>query len=120
MKSEKELALELLDVAGYYDNCEKLVDQQIGYIRSAFDMSDENVQELSVLVKKVLARDDVINGVADMYVNLFSLVELNDIVEFYKSPTGSKWMGLIPDITNRTHAILETAFTEVMGELSVE
>ena len=61
---------------------------------------------LDTLFKRVLERKaEALDLVAPLYAERFSVAELNEVIAFYKSPTGAKFISAQPQILQQSMAI---------------
>ena len=55
--------------------------------------------------------DQVIEDFIDIYVEIFTEKELKDILKFYKTKTGKKFVEVLPDITQKSMLVGTDIFT---------
>lgn len=77
---------------------------------------------MPVLMEKMAARvNEMEDSIVDIYANNFSGAELRDLIAFYKSPTGQKFLEKTPLITQQTmaagHKFGQSAGAEAQKEM---
>lgn len=88
-KSKNELAEELLNIFNTKEVLEKSIKESMN------NVSKENLPYQSIMreyMVKYMSWDNIKADFAQAYADNFSEEELGDIVKFYKSPVGQKWI----------------------------
>jgi len=123
-----ELAIQVLDVTKF-DNMMKTMQQQVGAsIRAQFSeyadcadaqpVMDEFVGAIADKVAESVGSDDFKADVAAVYSETFSEEELREIVDFYQSPLGRKWIDRMPELMQKSMQISQTRMQAIAPELT--
>jgi len=71
-------------------------------IKNRYDKIEEtNMQTLKTIMKKMLDED-----IVSLYDKYFTQKEINDLIKFYKSPTGQKFVNVTPELSKELALIM--------------
>jgi hypothetical protein len=124
--SHRKAALNLIEVA----NVEKLLDQVIvsveAMMRQQFNGMDlppegqaaaEKLQkEIIVWMSEIFQWEQMKNLYVDLYADVFSEQELNELIEFYQSPLGRKLLAKMPELMQKSMMKTQAVIQEKMPE----
>jgi uncharacterized protein len=128
-KDEKTaLAIQVLEVTKF-DNIVKAMQQQVGAgIRSQFPqyadcadaqpVMDEFVGAVSDKVAQTVGSDDFKADIAAIYSESFSAEELREIIDFYQSPLGRKWIERMPELMQKSMQISQSRLQAMTPEIT--
>lgn len=78
----------------------------------------EELQQRSLeMIREELAWEKIKGEIITIYVELFTEEELTQLLEFYKSPVGTKLIGQQPELSRRTLAITEARTMALMPKI---
>ena len=105
---------EMLTVSGSLDGARELVPQLLAFVKQQQpDMPDEDIRRLETLL-----REQVIDRIADLYAPVYakylSLDDLKQIVAFYQSPVGKKWVNATSEIAQGSSQIEQQLTEELL------
>jgi len=117
-----KLGREIVEASGATRAFEGVVPSIIQQTANIFTQQNPDLQKEIIASLKVLASDfekrkvEVADIVARVYATRFSEAELNEILTFYRSPTGKKFVVQLPTILEESYAKAQ----EWGGKLSEE
>ncbi|MFV3073807.1 DUF2059 domain-containing protein [Niveispirillum fermenti] len=110
--ARQEKAAELLRVSGAANIGEQLIVAMLHEMeQQMIDRNPGHAGEIRSLLQEYFvpeakaALPDLIRGLAGIYATQFTMAELDDIIRFYRTPTGSKLVQSLPMITQQSMAI---------------
>ncbi|HOY10305.1 MAG TPA: DUF2059 domain-containing protein [Candidatus Omnitrophota bacterium] len=89
---KKELILNLLKANLARDNMQKIFNQII----------EQAPEETQSRLRKILLPDEIIERLVPLYSKYYSSEELQDLINFYTSPTGKKHLEKTPELLEET------------------
>jgi hypothetical protein len=119
-------AKEMMDVAGVarqLDQMMPLLVQQLtrAFVAVAPDKADEIRSVFSQLTTKFIDRKgELIDKVAGLYAEHLTLVDLNAIASFYRSPAGTRFIAIQPLVTKESMQIGQRRGSELGREIEAE
>lgn len=124
---EMDAAVELLALmdmdkmmAGMQEHVEMMLHSQIQPLAScaaAQPAVETFSKEASALITNQLSGETFLPEIAELYVEVFSLDELQGMIEFYRSPLGQKLLARMPELMQRSMSIGEQQMMAVMPKL---
>lgn len=124
---EMEAAIELLALmdleqmmTGMQDQIEGMMRTQMQSLAScpaAQTAVDEFSRESSGLLTRYLGGDAFLAKVAEIYVEVFTLEEIQGVIEFYRSPVGRKLLDKMPELMHRSMEVSQEMLADVMPQI---
>ncbi len=124
---EMEAAIELLALmdmdqmmAGMQQQMEAMMSSQMQSVVSCPAMQpvvDAFSRESSLLMTEQFSGESFLPSIAELYVEVFSLEELQGMVEFYRSALGQKLLEKMPELMQRSMVIAEQQMHEIMPKI---
>jgi len=105
-EAKKQLILRLLEANGARENMNNVFAMIIA------KAPEESRQEL----KSMLKTDEIIERLVPIYARYYTENDLKELITFYKSPVGSKHLGLTPKIMEESLAAAIVYFQEKAGD----
>ncbi|MGO8704039.1 MAG: DUF2059 domain-containing protein [Candidatus Brocadiia bacterium] len=116
-KEHLAAAMELLQTMQMDKTCAQVIDASV---EMQIKTNPELAPYRSVMqdfLRKYMGWDGIKDGMAKVYMDEFTTVELMDITAFYKTPTGQKLALRLPALMTKGGAIGQQRVQEHMGEL---
>jgi hypothetical protein len=124
--SHKRAALKLMEVT----NAKDMMDQRLvlfeGLLEQTIDASDltpeeqeaanDTKKELMDWCSDILDWEKLRDQIADIYVQVFTEDELNELIRFYQSPVGQKLLEKTPEIMQKSVEIVQTILQDKLSE----
>jgi len=124
--THKEAALKLLEVT----NTQKMLDQYMTSFETmmekqfdALELPSEGREAAKALQKEMmewlsgfLAWEQMKDTYVDIYVEVFTEDELNELIEFYQSPLGQKLLKKMPELLQKTMQKTQAILQEKMPD----
>lgn len=83
----------------------KMVDGMLQQMAAGMAASGRNELQdpkrqktMRLVIEEALPYDEMIEWSAEVYARRFTAAELNDVIKFYKTPSGAKLMAALPEI----------------------
>jgi len=125
--SHKKAAEELLIVTNAEKTMERVYPQMETMFKNIIKQSNipaENVeiaerylQRIMELVMDEISWEKLKPQLIEIYLEVYSESELNEIVAFYKSPTGQKFIAKMPELMTATMKINQTNLQRIMPKI---
>ncbi|MBU8934360.1 MAG: DUF2059 domain-containing protein [candidate division Zixibacteria bacterium] len=126
--SHKKTALELLEIT----NAEETFDQMLTSMESmmeqqliATDLTQEAKEASQAMQKEMMdwmsgffSWEQLREQYADIYVEVFTEGELKELIEFYQSPIGQKFLSKMPDIIQKSMELTQTVALDMWPEFN--
>jgi len=110
--SHRKAAIKLIEVADTRTMLDRVmiaIDQMVAQQLASLDLPPEGRKEAQTLQKEIMAWfSDSFPWVqmrliyADIYIDVFTEAELNELTEFYKTPLGQKMLKKMPELIEKT------------------
>jgi hypothetical protein len=124
--SHKKTVLKLLEVT----NSQKMLDQTTTWMESMMRQQFDNLQlspegreaaaavqkEMMAWFSEFLAWEKVRDIFIDIYIDVFTEDELNELIGFYQSPVGQKMLRKMPELMEKSMQKSQAIFQEKMPE----
>jgi hypothetical protein len=124
--SHREAALELLEITNarqmldqYMASFEQMMSQQL----SSMDLPPDGQEAAKAVQKEMmdwlsefLAWDQMKGMYVDIYIEVFTEEEVNELIEFYKSPLGQKLLAKMPELMQKTMQKTQAMLQQKMPE----
>ena len=124
--SHKKTVLKLLEVT----NSQKMLDQMTTWIESMMRQQFDNLQlppegreaaatvqkEMMTWFSEFLTWEKVRDRFIDIYIDVFTEDELNEIIGFYQSPVGQKMLRKMPELIEKSMQKTQAILQEKMPE----
>jgi hypothetical protein len=116
-------AKELMTVMHSADNFKAMMPQLMMALKPAIVQGRPEVEkDYDVLVPALLAAmssklDPMLDKIAGIYAAKFSAAELREVINFYKGPTGQKFITQLPSIMQESITIGQQFGQQLAGEL---
>lgn len=106
--SPDSVAMQLSRLVLTKDGYESVIKQMMqGMLQASGQLPDAKTQkELQAVMLEVLPYDEMLQFNAKVYGKRFKDSELQDIIAFYKTPTGAKLVKSMPDISGDVGALV--------------
>ena len=120
--AQVQLAREMIEFNGSLRAVDEIVPAYLDQTRNMFaannpDLAGPLTEVAAGLRKEFDAkRSEIVDGIAQAYAARFTEAELRELIAFYKSPTGTKFVAVLP-------AVLQESFARMQawsGKLSQE
>jgi hypothetical protein len=112
--TQVQLARELIESNGSLRALDEIVPNYLEQARRMFAQNNPDLTgplgEVTVSLRKEFEakRGEVLDGIANAYASRFTEAELKELVAFYKSPTGKKFVTVLP-------AVLQESFERMQA-----
>jgi len=123
MTTHQRAAEELLIMSGADRNAQTMAktisDAQLGNLPPGIPPAKVEKMRTAIegWTQKVLGWKNMREPMIEMYVEAYTEKELNEIMAFYKTPTGAKSLELMPELTQKGAAISQALATARQAEL---
>ena len=124
---QRALAEEMLEVSqasSVLDNMSKQVDamfaqtvQQMNLTGDKQAEAEKYQQRLNTIMKEELSWDKLKGQFVDVYVDVFSEEELEELVEFYKSPLGQKLIVKMPQLMQESMGLAQKQMQSIIPKI---
>ncbi len=111
--SKNKKVKEFLEVSGAAKMGEQVVSSMIEMFKSSY--SDVQIEFWNEF-KKEIKSDQLIDLVTPIYAKHYTEQELNELINFYKSPIGQKTVNLLPVITEESMAVGQQWGMDIAGK----
>jgi hypothetical protein len=125
--AKTSLALELMDVTHYDQNMQAMQAQVGAMMEKQFDSFATCDKALPVIrefsmavgekVSVVLGSREMKVDVASTYAEVFSEEELREILEFYRTPLGKKFLDRMPELMQKSMQMSQDRLKSLMPEI---
>lgn len=115
--SHKKAAEKLLDMIGMKNVLEQSIEQMLDFQLQQQPALMPYKEVMMKFLKKHMSFESLKNDFINMYVSEFTEKELNDITEFYQTPTGKKTIEKIPALMAKGAQIGEEKVRQNLPEL---
>jgi hypothetical protein len=115
--AEEKAANELLDVTKFEKLMDDSINASVDMIKKMDPRMESHESTLREFYKKHMSAATLRKDVVNMYVEIFTAKEINDMIAFYKTETGQKMLFKSPEIIQRSMQLAQTRVMENMGEL---
>lgn len=116
-EAERKASNELLDVTHF----EQVIGDSLNASIQMMKEMNPDMEKHEVTVRnffdKCMDVKSLRKEMVDMYSEVFTASELNDIVAFYKTTTGQKAMEKLPEIMQKSMQVAQVRVMKNMGEL---
>lgn len=126
-ESELELAVQLLALmdmdqmmTSMHQQFETMFDEQIKQFTTCEAMRpaiQAYSREMADLASTSLSANDFMPEVAQVYVDVFTEDELQELLAFYQSPLGQKMLEKMPELMQRSMTIAQQQMTTIMPQI---
>ncbi len=123
-------AEQLLEVLRMGENFDNAMQQATGMQKNMLSQMDLSEEEMAAAQKAAQSSMKVTmekfswanmkEMFVDIYAEVFTVEELNDIIAFYESPQGQKFVEKQPELTRVTMQKMQAVMAEVMPEIQKE
>ena len=124
---QRALAEEMLEVSqasSVLDNMSKQVDamfaqtvQQMNLAEDKKAEAEKYQQRLNVIMKEELSWNKLKGQFVDVYVDVFSEEELEELVAFYKSPLGQKLIVKMPQLMQESMGLAQKQMQSIIPKI---
>lgn len=124
---QRALAEEMLEVSqasSVLDNMSKQVDamfaqtvQQMNLTKDKQAEAEKYQQRLNTIMKEELSWDKLKGQFVDVYVDVFSEEELEELVAFYKSPLGQKLIVKMPQLMQESMGLAQKQMQSIIPKI---
>lgn len=124
---QRALAEEMLEVSqasSVLDNMSKQVDamfaqtvQQMNLTEDKQAEAEKYQQRLNTIMKEELSWDKLKGQFVDVYVDVFSEEELEELVAFYKSPLGQKLIVKMPQLMQESMGLAQKQMQSIIPKI---
>jgi uncharacterized protein len=124
---EMELAVELLALmdmdkmfAGIQENMEQMMQAQIAAVSDCDALRpaiERFSKEMGGEVMGMLKADAFLADIAQIYVDVFPIDELQGMLDFYRSPLGQKMLEKMPELMQRSMEISQNQMAEMIPKV---
>ncbi len=126
-RASAEQLLEVLKMGDNFDNAMQQVSGMQKSILSQMDLSEEEMvvaekaaqSSMKVTMEK-FSWANMKEMFVDIYAEVFTAEELDDIIAFYESPQGQKYVEKQPELTRVTMQKMQAVMAEIMPEIQKE
>lgn len=99
LKSSVEMVRLMVTRESYVDSISQMSEQMLTSMRQqGTAMPGDAATRLKKAVMECLPYDEMVGWSAEVYATRFSLKELNDLISFYRTPTGQKLARSLPSL----------------------
>ena len=114
---ERKAALELVRLVTPPEAYEQMMQQMIGSMLPAMQQQGaqfppDAAEKMQKALREVLTYDELLNWTADVYATRFSVVEMKQLIVFYKTPVGKKLARLLPELSGEAGKKMGTLLPE--------
>lgn len=114
----KEKAVEkLMKVMKVKENIDKSLDNVMSMQEKAFQNKPQVIAEIKKFYKKNIGWEAQKADIINIYKELFSEKEINNLIAFYETPTGKKMVELEPKIQEKLMKMTMARMQKAMPEL---
>ena len=118
-EKEKTAALELVKMVVPHETYDQMMEQMTAAMSDQFRKAGEKLpadfdKKITAAVNDVMSYDDVLSWTAEIYAARFTVEELKDIENFYRTPVGKKVMKLLPELSAEIGKKIATILPERM------
>jgi hypothetical protein len=116
-------AKELMTVMHSADNFKAILPQLMAALKPAIVQGHPDVEkDYDALAPALLGAmssqlDPMLDKIAGIYAGRFSAAELREVINFYKGPTGQKFVAQLPSIMQESMTIGQQFGQQIAGEL---
>lgn len=108
---EQKVANELLDAMRFEETINQAREMSIGIVKQMHPEMDQYDAILREFYSKYMKTEDLRKETVEIYAEVFTLEELNDITTFYKTKTGQKALEKLPEMMQR---IMQSSSARIM------
>ncbi len=130
VQDSRASAEQLLEVLKMGENFDNAMQQATGMQKNMLSQMNLSEEEMAAAQKAAQSSIKVTmekfswanmkEMFVDIYAEVFTVEELNDIIAFYKSPQGQKFVEKQPELTRVTMQKMRTVMADVMPEIQKE
>ena len=130
VQDSREAAEKLLDVLRTGENFDNAIQQAVGMQAGMLDKMNLSEEQLAAARKSFERSMKIMTGkfswenmkpmFVEIYAEVFTTEELNDIIAFYESPQGQKFVAKQPELMQVTMQKMRGVMAEMMPEIQKE
>ena len=80
------------------------------------DKLEHYMQSTSNIVVELLSWDHFKSDIIQIYAETYTQKEVDDLIEFYRSPTGQSSIDKMPEILNKTRLLMQQKFQTILPQ----
>lgn len=80
------------------------------------DKLEHYMQSTSNMVVELLSWDHFKSDIIQIYAETYTQKEVDDLIEFYRSPTGQSSIDKMPEILNKTRLLMQQKFQTILPQ----
>jgi len=116
-EGERRAANELLEVSQFEKMRNDSIDASIQMVKQMDPNMDSHEAALRQFYNKYMSAECLREDVINLYADVFTESELEEITAFYKTDTGQKSLEKLPELMQRSMQFAQTRVMENMSEL---
>lgn len=116
-QTKDEKIKELMEVMGTKNNMNNVLNNMVTQYKSIYPQISEEYWKKTISDENV---NDLLNKMTPLYSKYYTEKEINDLVAFYKTPTGKKMVETMPQLMNESMAIGQKWGTDIASKVQTE
>ena len=120
---QKQLTADLIAVIGglesLHTNLNRNLQAQLKYVRRSYPNAPE--EKFKQYAKDlIVSEDEMVEKIAENLFDMFTLLEVEQLVKFYQSPVGMKWAARKSELSSKNMAIARERFAQMRTRIDDE
>ena len=116
-KTKNEKIMELMEVMGTKQNLHNILNTMVVQYKSSYPDIPSEFWKKAISEENV---NDLFNRMIPLYSKYYNEKEINDLIVFYKTPTGKKMVETMPQVMNESMQIGEKWGAEIGSKIQAE
>lgn len=116
-QAKNEKIMELMEVMGTKQNLHDILNTMVVQYKSSYPDIPSEFWKKAISEENV---NDLFNRMIPLYSKYYNEKEINDLIVFYKTPTGKKMVETMPQVMNESMQIGEKWGAEIGSKIQAE
>lgn len=116
-QAKNEKIMELMEVMGTKQNLHDILNTMVVQYKSSYPNISSEFWKKAISEENV---NDLFNRMIPLYSKYYNEKEINDLIVFYKTPTGKKMVETMPQVMNESMKIGEKWGAEIGSKIQAE
>ena len=116
-QAKNEKIMELMEVMGTKQNLHNILNTMVVQYKSSYPNISSEFWKKAISEENV---NDLFNRMIPLYSKYYNEKEINDLIVFYKTPTGKKMVETMPQVMNESMQIGEKWGAEIGSKIQAE